>query len=140
MSRRAARLRHQLPLIVWLFLAGCAPAGPTVTVLPPFEPQWRPVQQAPVSGPESQAPAALKNPERDRYECLREAMMVPQIALPDSPPPLTGGGGFAEAYARGRALADHRARIEQSYDQERPGPRRRLMAKTLTPWRRPGRR
>lgn len=60
------------------------------------------------------------NSERDRYECLREAAGVPQVAPPGGggPPTYPTRGGFAEGYRYGQATSDYHAARELSERQE----------------------
>ena len=53
--------------------------------------------------------------QRDRYECFREASMVPQVPRPESPPPTPPDkGGYAAGYQHGQATSGYQARIGQS--------------------------
>lgn len=58
--------------------------------------------------------------DRDRYECFREASMVPQVPYPSGPAPSIGSrsGDYGEAFRRGQALRTYHDRIDQAEDAE----------------------
>lgn len=56
--------------------------------------------------------------DRDKYECYREAMTVPQVSMPAGPPPrYPTGGGFSAGYEYGRAVRDYNAAIAHAEEQ-----------------------
>lgn len=64
-------------------------------------------------------PGGTANFERDRYECLRDAAMVPQVAAPAGPPPsYPTSGGFTAGWQHAEAVAAYNAAVGQAQSQQ----------------------